>query len=166
MSIQETIEIGSDTRCVFATVKTWIAYVIMYYNTETLALFREAQHTNKQHFFWNLFPSLSGFPKPSLPVYVFWAQKIIILKYWLQPFELCHCWFKMPFVIKDSPVTLNAVFPARALVLIYAKWNYTCVLIPPLLHLPKQHASVFSCHNNLSCLMHSTGTLCLPATSA
>lgn len=76
----------------------------------------------------------------------------------------CHCWFKMPFVMKDSPVTLNVVFPARALALIYAKWNYTCVLIPP--PLPKQRASVFSCHNNLSCLVHRTGTHRLLATSA
>lgn len=68
--------------------------------------------------------------------------------------------------MKDSPVTLSAVFPARALVLIYAKWNYTCVLIPPLLLLPKQRASVFSCHNNLSGLVHRTGTLCLLASSA
>lgn len=31
------------------------------------------------------------------------------------------------------------------------------------LHLLKQHASVFSCHNELSCLMQRVGMLCLPA---
>lgn len=47
--------------------------------------------------------------------------------------------------------------------ILYASQNYICVLIshtpPPL---TKQHANVFSCHNTLSCLIHCTGTVCLP----
>lgn len=39
---------------------------------------------------------------------------------------------------------------------------YASLFHPPF-HLPKQHASVFSCHNELSCLMHCMGTVCLPA---
>lgn len=36
MSIQQVIKIGSDTRCILATVKTWTAY-----NTKTVSLRRE-----------------------------------------------------------------------------------------------------------------------------
>ena len=59
MSIQQVIEIGSDMWCMFATVKTQIAY-----NTATLPLFREVlweQYDRTNNIFWNVFPPLMCF---------------------------------------------------------------------------------------------------------
>lgn len=56
----------------------------------------------------------------------------------------------MPFVKKESPVTLSVVFPARALVLIYASKNYICILIsPPSTYpnnMPVYLVVIMSCH--------------------
>lgn len=76
----------------------------------------------------------------------------------------------MLFVIKDSPVTFNVAFRARALILIYCmpvRIIYASLFHPPSSSsLSKQHASVFSCHNKLSRLIHCAGTVFLPAVAA
>lgn len=67
---------GSDTRCLFATVKTRIAYVIMYYNTETLALFWEAQQKKKQTtFFLESIPFIIRFSQAKSPCLCFELKK-------------------------------------------------------------------------------------------